>query len=63
MTPGAWTNQARQRPASITPGATMAPVGQAGSQARHVPQASATGSGAGGKGAVVSTDPSTNQDP
>ena len=43
--PGACTSQARQRRASTTPGATMAPVGQPSRQRRHAPQPSATGAG------------------
>ena len=45
--PGRCSTQARQRLASMTPGATMAPVGQASRQRRHVPQPSGTGSGDG----------------
>src|SRR5437763_11647517 len=60
--PGAWRRWARQRRASSTPGATRAPVGQAGKQRVHVPHPSATGI-ATGSVASVTTDPSTNHEP
>ena len=48
MAPGRCSTQARQRLASMTPGATMAPVGQASRHRWHVPQPSATGASAAG---------------
>jgi hypothetical protein len=61
--PGFCNTQARQRAPSITPGATIAPVGQASRQRRQVPHPSATGCSLIGSGAVVTTQPSTNQLP
>ena len=63
MAPGRCSTQARQRLASITPGATIAPVGQASRHREHVPQPSAATPVATGSDAVVTTQPSTNQLP
>ena len=43
ITPGFWMIHARHRPASITPGAMIAPVGQASIHRRHEPHPSGTG--------------------
>ena len=59
-----WSDQARQRRASTTPGATMAPVGQAGTHREQVPHPSGTGAVATSlTGASVRTDPRMNQLP
>ncbi len=65
IVPGRCSTQARQRLPSITPGATMAPVGHTSMHRRHEPQPSATGACgiSAPYSAVVTTDPSTNQLP
>ena len=51
------------RLASITPGATMAPVGQASMHRTHDPHPSGAGPGVGSYSAVVMMEPRTNQLP